>query len=126
MRRTRQREAILTTLRDAGRPLTPAEIGELAAQDVHGINLATVYRNLKLMGEAGEVAAVDCVGQPARYEVAGLDHHHHFHCDVCDRLFDLSGCIAEELERLAPLGFEVRHHHIQLSGQCASCRTQPG
>lgn len=122
MRRTRQREAILTTLREARRPLSPAEICELAAEQVEGINLATVYRNLKTLTEAGETTTVDCVGQPARYEVAGLDHHHHFHCDNCDRLFDITGCVGAALERISPPGFEVRTHHIQLSGVCADCR----
>lgn len=125
MRRTRQREAILANLKQAGRPLTPVEIADLASQDVQGINLATVYRNLKWMAESGEIATVECVGQPARYEAAGLEHHHHFHCQQCDRLFDLSGCLLSEIEKLVPQQFEVLHHHLQLSGFCSACKKPP-
>ena len=121
MRRTRQREAILAALREAKRPLAPAEIAELASESVDGLNLATVYRNLKRMTETGELSLVECVGRPARYEVAGLDHHHHFLCEVCDRLFDLHGCAGPAVDSLAPEGFEVREHHIQLSGRCSDC-----
>ena len=93
----------------------------MAAERVRGINLATVYRNLKLLAEQGEIIAVDCVGRPARYELAGLAHHHHFLCEACDRLFDLEGCQAAVIERLAPAGFEVRQHHVQLTGRCRDC-----
>lgn len=122
MRQTKQRQAILTTLQDEKRPLSPAEIAEIAAREVAGLNLATVYRNLKAMSAAGELTVVECVGQPARYELAGLGHHHHFHCEDCDRLFDLPACDAT-IDRLAPAGFAVRTHHIQLSGSCEECAT---
>ena len=125
MRRTRQREAILATLQDAGRPLTPVEIGELASLQVQAINLATVYRNLKWMVEAGEIATVECVGQPARYEAAGLEHHHHFHCETCDQMFDLAGCLWTEFKKIVPEHFEVHHHHLQLSGVCSNCKASP-
>ncbi len=121
MRNTRQRQAILATLRDQERPLTPAEITEIAGTRVQGLNLATVYRNLKGLTDNGEVSAVECVGQPSRYELAGLDHHHHFHCTNCDRLFDLPGCRAKGIESIAPEGFVVEAHHIQLSGLCSDC-----
>ncbi|MCA8943472.1 MAG: transcriptional repressor [Planctomycetes bacterium] len=120
MRKTRQREAILAVLSGERRPLTPTEIVGLADQAVPGINLATVYRNLKLLAETGQVISVECFGQTARYEVAGLDHHHHFLCEDCDRLFDLPGCV-EDFESIAPRGFEVRRHHVQLAGRCDEC-----
>lgn len=121
MRRTRQREAILEALRSAARPLGPDEIAARAGEQVEKLNLATVYRNLKWMAGAKQVVAVECVGQAPRYEIAGLEHHHHFLCEVCDRLFDLPGCLAEELDRHVPDGFEVSQHHIQLAGRCGDC-----
>ncbi len=121
MRKTRQREAILAALRSAGRPLTPIEIAERADPIVNGINLATVYRNLKIMAESAQILTVECFGSSPRYEIAGLDHHHHFLCEDCNRLFDLPGCPATDFDRLVPQGFEVRNHHLQLAGRCGEC-----
>lgn len=118
---TRQRRAILDALKQCTRPLSPQEIADAAGADVASLNLATVYRNLKTLTESGEIATVELVGRPARYELAGLDHHHHFLCEACDRVFDLPTCGMGDLGRIAPEGFEVTHHEIQLFGRCEEC-----
>jgi Fur family ferric uptake transcriptional regulator len=63
----------------------------------------TVYRNLKNFMADGSIAVVQVPGQAPRYELASAaaKHHHHFHCERCDRLFDLPGCA-----RLATPGAE--------------------
>lgn len=120
-RMTKQRRAILGALEAAGRPLSPQELTDLAAADVASLNLATVYRNLKALCASGHVRTVELVGRPARYELAGLGHHHHFLCTTCDRVFDLPACGMHAAHDLAPEGFEVTHHEIQLSGRCRDC-----
>lgn len=119
-RMTRQRRAILEAFRTSARPLSPQEITDLATKEVPGLNLATVYRNLRAMVDAGTVTVIELLGQPARYELPGLEHHHHFHCERCDRVFDLEDCPGT-LEGLVPTGFVVAHHEIQLTGVCADC-----
>src|SRR2546427_6444890 len=54
-RSTRQRSSIRTVMEEAGRPLLPAEILGAAQREVPAIGLATVYRNIKQLMEAGEV-----------------------------------------------------------------------
>ncbi|MCA8955237.1 MAG: transcriptional repressor [Planctomycetes bacterium] len=122
-RMTRQRRAILTAFEATQRPLSPVEVAD-AVRDAGdtGINLATVYRNIRSMVDAGQLTAVRVLGQPARYEPAGLGHHHHFHCDGCDRVFDLPPCPSTLLRGLAPPGFAVSGHELQLTGQCPECR----
>ena len=124
---TRQRRAILSAFERAGRPLSPREV-ETAVREggETSINLATVYRNLKSMTEAGQIVAVEVLGQAGRYEVAGLGHHHHFHCSRCDRVFDLPACPSNTLHHLAPKGFEVEDHEVQLTGRCDACRRASG
>ncbi|NIY13742.1 MAG: transcriptional repressor, partial [Nitrospinaceae bacterium] len=73
-----------------------------------------------LVGE-GSVRAVQIPGQPARYERGDLDHHHHFHCTRCNRVFDLDGCALQTNYRV-PRGFDVESHDITLSGRCPDCR----
>ena len=117
---TRQREVILGILRQASQPLTAQEIRERASRDSAGIGLATVYRALKAFMERGEIAQVEIPGASPCYEPTDRGHHHHFICQHCRQVFDLTGCV-RDLETLAPQDFQVRRHEIVLYGACASC-----
>ena len=120
IRMTRQRRAILSAFQEARRPLSPGEIKSRASSDVGCINLATVYRNLKAMVESGDLVIVEVLGQPDRYELSGLAHHHHFLCVHCDRLYDVPGCPGS-FRNLAPRGFKLEGHELWLTGICESC-----
>jgi Fur family ferric uptake transcriptional regulator len=123
-RSTRQRTAIQSVLESAGRPLSPQEILEAAQADVPALGMATVYRQLKAMQEEELLVVVDLPGENARYELAGLHHHHHFQCHDCGRAFDIPGCPGN-LAKLAPAGFSVDSHELTLYGQCADCGKKP-
>ena len=120
LRTTRQKEAIAAALTRERRPLLPDEIHQLAAREVPSLGIATVYRSLKHLLSVGAVCCVEIPGQPPRYERSDLGHHHHFHCEQCQSVFDLQQCV-EGLKKLAPKGFEVTHHEIILYGICKKC-----
>jgi Fur family ferric uptake transcriptional regulator len=120
-RRTRQRTAIDAVLRRAKRPLSPHEVLEQTRLAVRAVGLATVYRNLKLLVAEGSVRAISLPGEAPRYEAAHRDHHHHFQCTRCHRVYDVPGCPGN-LRRLAPRGFSVERHDLTLYGRCADCR----
>ena len=119
-RTTRQHAAIRAVLTAAGRPLTPAEVLEEARGHVAALGLATVYRNLRALVEEGAITVVTLPGEAPRYEAAHHAHHHHFRCDVCQRVFDVHRCPGD-LARLAPPGFTVDRHEITLYGRCREC-----
>ncbi len=119
-RKTQQRGAIRHALRQADRPLSPQEILDSARDSVPGLGIATVYRNVKALVGDGWLRTVDLPGAPSRYEVAGKDHHHHFHCRSCDRVFEVEECPGT-LQDIAPQGFELHSHEIILYGTCDSC-----
>ena len=125
LRKTRQGQAIRRVIAESGRPLSPAEIQEAAKHDIPSLGLATVYRVIKRMAEDGEVAAVQLPGEPPRYEDqrVAAEHHHHFHCNDCGRVFDVPGC-PDGLDALTPPGFRVNRHELVLYGQCALCRQE--
>ncbi|MDG1048756.1 MAG: transcriptional repressor [Planctomycetota bacterium] len=120
MRMTDQRRAILAAFNAATGPLSPIEVLEVAGAEVPQLNLTTVYRNLKGMVERDELVIVRVSAQAARYELAGLAHHHHFLCESCDRVFDIPGCPGS-IQRLTPDGFETTAHEVTLVGRCQSC-----
>lgn len=121
-RSTRQRSAIRTVIDDAGRPLSPQEVLDAAQGEVPGLSLATVYRNLKQLLEAGEIQTVSLPGDSPRYESAHHDHHHHFQCMNCGRVFDVHACPGD-MAQLVPEGFTVARHELTLYGRCADCAT---
>lgn len=119
-RATKQRSAIERIFSRIPRPLSPTEIHEEAQEEVPRLGIATVYRALNDMVEEGVLRSVDLPGQPSRYEKADLDHHHHFHCQGCDRVFDLEGCLLKKDIHL-PGGFILKSHDITLNGLCPEC-----
>jgi Fur family transcriptional regulator, ferric uptake regulator len=119
-RETRQRKAIRKALREAGHPLSPQELLEAARRHVSGLGIATVYRNLRTLQDEGEIEAVELPGEPARYEIAGKTHHHHFHCRECDRVYEVEGCPGN-LEEVTPEGFRLESHEFVLYGLCEGC-----
>lgn len=121
-RQTAQRVAIEKAFAAAGRPLGPQEILDAARKLVPSLNLATVYRTLKRMVEDETIHPVELPGEPARYELqaAAECHHHHFHCQQCDSVYDVEGCV-DGLKKLLPGGFRMTRHAIVLYGYCPSC-----
>lgn len=119
-RNTRQRSAIRDAIAWAGRPLLPQEVLEHAQDGAPGLGIATVYRNLKAMVEEGELRPVHLPGENVRYELALHQHHHHFQCTRCQRVFDVHACPGD-LSRLAPAGFTVEDHDLTLYGRCKEC-----
>lgn len=93
---------------------------EAAQAEVPGLSLATVYRNLKQLIEAGEIASVSLPGDSPRYESAQHSHHHHFQCTECQRVFDVHECPGD-MTALAPAGFTVERHELTLYGRCSDC-----
>lgn len=119
-RDTQQRRAIRAAIDDANRPLSPREVLDSARRGSPGLGIATVYRTLKTWVEEGGLTQVDLPGEPPRYEVTGKQHHHHFHCRSCDRVYELQGC-PEGLRALTPPGFSLEAHEVVLYGRCAEC-----
>lgn len=120
--RTRQRDVIARVIGEAGGPLTVGEILERAQQEVEGMGVVTVYRTLKLLKEAGQVRTVILPTGESRFEPAGRGHHHHFHCRVCDEVFDVAGChltlpVGGEISP----GFVAESHDITFYGTCPAC-----
>jgi Fur family ferric uptake transcriptional regulator len=119
-RNTRQRQAIQQALDQADRPLDAREVLAAARRWLPGLGLATVYRTLKDGAEAGWLTPVELPGGATRYEPAGKEHHHHFECRQCHRVFDVAGCPGQ-LNQLTPDGFTLEAHEVVLYGLCDQC-----
>ena len=122
-RDTSQRRAIRSAVESAGRPLSAAEILASARREVPGLGIATVYRAVRRMQEEGMLRQVELPGDAPRYEASGKEHHHHFHCRSCSRVYEVEACPGEFIMQ-APPGFSVEDHELILYGRCPTCRTR--
>jgi Fur family ferric uptake transcriptional regulator len=121
-RKTEQRDAIRAVLAEAGGPMSVQQVHDAASSRAPGLGVATVYRNLRALVEEGWLTEVGLPGDSTHFELADKDHHHHFECRKCGRVFDIPGC-TPAVDRRLPAGFTVEHHEVLLFGRCADCAT---
>ena len=123
LRRTKQKEAILEVLRDTTSHPTADWVYNEVRKEIPNISLGTVYRNLRLLCESGEILELDLCGTLARFD-ARQDNHYHFRCEKCGRVFDVDLPVDEEIDRRAALktGFEVSFHRLEFRGVCKNCQ----
>lgn len=119
---TRAREKVLSVFLADRRPLTSREVHRRAGK---GVNQASVYRNIRLLKDAGVLAPVDRVSAGERFELSEKhrDHHHHLICERCGAVEDLEGCLLEDVERRVrkKTKFTITRHELNLFGRCPAC-----
>ncbi len=123
MRKTKQKEAILEVLRGTNSHPTADWIYSEVKKEMPNISLGTVYRNLRLLCESGEISELDLCGTLARFD-ARQDNHYHFRCERCGLVFDVDLPVDAQMDRKAAqkAGFEVSYHRLEFRGVCESCR----
>ena len=121
-RTTQQKRAVLLAFENSGRPLTAVEAHEIAQSTCGSLGIATVYRAVKQLLAKGWLTEVSLPNSPKRYERKSLDHHHHFHCQKCDLIFDVSAP-CNDLSRELPPGFDAHRHELTFYGFCPNCHT---
>jgi len=124
-RETRQREAILNILRQFDSHPTADRIYEEVRKVIPNISKGTVYRNLKILRDAGEISELNLSGTVSRYE-GRQENHYHFRCEKCGRVFDLDEPVNNEMdERVAKrTGFKVSYHQLEFRGLCRDCQQE--
>jgi Fur family ferric uptake transcriptional regulator len=117
-----QQEVVHEILRNSARPLLPADILRIAEGLGRRLGVATVYRALRALAEAHEIISVLIQDGPPRYELVERGHHHHFLCQKCGTVFDISGCLGNEaFAGMVPDDFRMEGHEVTLHGLCAGC-----
>ena len=120
-RKTSQKIAIQEVFQQYDRPLDIEEILSAGREKIQSLDPSTVYRNLKLLVEQGWLLKISHPTLGTFYERSGKSHHHHFHCRVCNKVFEVPGCALNE-EKSTPPGFVTEAHEVFLFGACASCK----
>jgi Fur family ferric uptake transcriptional regulator len=119
------RDLVVDTFLLAGEHLGLEALLEKVRQKNPGVGMATVYRTMKLLEEAGLVHARDFGSGSTLYEIAlGRAHHDHLVCDRCGAIVEfVSEPIEEFQERIAAEhGFQLLRHRHELFGVCRDCQ----
>ncbi len=98
-------------------------IYNLIAKNHPNISKATVYRNLNMMAEAGEIRRVEIPDSPDRYDYINFPHYH-IKCQICGKIFNVNMKYMDRLNRELQdkSGFEILEHSIVFKGICPDCK----
>lgn len=84
------------------------------------ISLATVYRNLKLLSETGEIDTLETVDKKIHYD-GNTDKHGHFICERCGAIYDIWSKPQPPAELIGQ-GFTVKDCKCVYYGLCKNCK----
>lgn len=121
-RRSRQRELILTFLKGRKDHPTADTVYQNVRIQNPNISLGTVYRNLTLLADTGEINRLN-VGDGVDHFDADISPHYHFICEKCGCVTDLKTDGVEEITARAAADFEgyIAGHRIYFYGLCRRC-----
>lgn len=127
LKSTRQRDAIVRAFLSSGRHLTVWQLHQEVVQEDPRVNVATVFRTLKLLCRAGLAVERRFARSLTRFEAAPRQPHHHLICTQCGGIEEfrdegLEGIQAEVARRA---GFDLAEGRVELYGTCRDCR-RPG
>jgi Fur family ferric uptake transcriptional regulator len=124
VRPTRQRIRVLSELMGEQDDVTAQELHERLRARGERLGLATVYRTLGLLADAGVVDALSHRPGELCYRWCGQGHHHHLVCSGCHRVVELADCELDPwLERISKThDFVTTGHRLEVSGLCGTCR----
>lgn len=123
LKRSKQKEVILRIMKSTSSHPTADSVYEQARKEIPNISLATVYRDLKLLKDSGELLELDLGQGPSHYDGNTTDHYH-FRCEKCGHIFDLEQPVDTALDKRVArsTGHDITHHVLEFRGICKDCR----
>lgn len=120
---TQQRAAVFDYLRSVEHHPTAEEVYLAVKNQLPKVSLATVYKNLEALIEAGVASKLNFGDGSARYDIR-TDHHHHLRCLPCGKMWDLEPTESSAwLKQMKTrVGFQVSDYRLELLGVCRDCR----
>ena len=119
---SRQRESIKACLMARHDHPTADAVYAAIKEEFPNISLGTVYRNLNLLVELGEIQKLHC-GDGADHFDADIRPHYHFMCRECGCIEDLPMEMSPEINELAQkhVHGKVDSHITYFYGVCDNC-----
>jgi Fur family ferric uptake transcriptional regulator len=118
---TRQRTIILEELRKVAVHPTADEIYAIVRRRLPRISLGTVYRNLDLLAEQGEISKIESAGNSKRFD-GNIRPHQHVRCQKCGRMADIMLPVpVPDTRHIVLPGFTITAARLEFDGLCDAC-----
>ena len=119
---SRQRESIKACLMNRHDHPTADALYASIREEFPNISLGTVYRNLNLLAETGEIRKLTC-GDGAVHFDGDTRQHYHFVCSECNQVYDMELGAMEDLNKEAQEHAPgiIDSHYVLFYGRCSSC-----
>lgn len=120
---SRQREAIRNYLAGSKEHPTAEMVYSAIRQIYPNISLGTVYRNLSLLVETGEIIKLSCGDNSDHFDY-DTSTHYHFICTNCGRVLDLEMDSIDLINTIAGAHFNgtIEGHSTYFYGKCPDCK----
>jgi Fur family ferric uptake transcriptional regulator len=104
--------------------LSADDVFRLLLNEKIDVGLATVYRVLMQLAEAGILIRRHFESGSAVFELNEGSHHDHLLCTVCGKVEEFvdSGIEQRQEEIARERGFSLQEHSLSLYGVCAECK----
>lgn len=122
LRMTKQKKKILEILQGTTCHPTADWVYEQARKELPDISLGTVYRNLKLLSDMGQILELNYGSTFRRFD-GNPENHYHFVCESCNNVYDVDIPILNETDRKveSSLGGKITFHRMEFYGTCKNC-----
>ncbi len=122
-RETRQRSAVRSVLEPGGGFRSAQQLHAQLREEGDAVGLATVYRTLQALADAGEIDVLRRPDGESVYRQCSTGHHHHLVCRGCGFTVEIEGPTVESwASRTAQShGFAEIEHTLEIFGTCATC-----
>lgn len=120
-RNTIQRMLVLDAVRSLHNHPTSADVYDLVSRQHPNISRATVYRNLGVLVDRGDVLRVEVPGGADRFDYQTHDHFH-ARCRMCGQVVDVRSEAGQAMPHVQPPeGFVIEGHQVMFNGVCSDC-----
>ncbi|KPU43861.1 zinc-specific metallo-regulatory protein [Oxobacter pfennigii] len=123
IKRTRQRESVLSVLENSDKPLSAMDICSKIEKSGDGAWMSTVYRILELFVKRGLIIKTNVMNsEMAVYENNHFKHKHYAVCVNCRKIIAMDNCPMEKfIPKLEDEDFHVIGHNLEVFGFCKDC-----
>lgn len=121
-RNTHQRELVLNAVKSLHNHPNANQVFEYVHERDPKVSMGTVYRNLNLLVENGEILSVQAPG--GNHYDFRTDDHSHVVCSNCgcmaDAIMDYDSSLDEIAQRES--GYQISGHFVVFEGLCPDCQ----
>ncbi len=124
LNKSKQRDIILEEVRSVRSHPTADEIYDMVRKRLPNVSLGTVYRNLELLSDVGEILKLDKLGGQKRFD-GNIERHYHCQCKTCGRVSDIFPKKQDDLNDAIEKFMNnnnIHNYNIEFSYKCDKCR----